>query len=255
MHLYWTGVAADLWRAGDKSLEWLLKGAVAGEVFAAGHAESGNDLPVLYSTTRAERVDGGYRFTGRKSFGSLTPVWTYLGLHGMDTSDPQAPKIVHAFMPRNTKGYTIKETWDTLGMRATRSDDTVLRRRLYAGPDIGRVVATGAAGIDLFVLAIFAWAADVRQHLLWHGATRLRLHLENVKNKKSLAMSRTMAYHAGVQHAVAEMAMELEAIGPLLDRIAQDWSDGVDHGTIGGSKCGRQAPGGRGGLEGSGHGD
>ena len=26
MHLYWTGVAADLWRTGDKSLEWLLKG-------------------------------------------------------------------------------------------------------------------------------------------------------------------------------------------------------------------------------------
>ena len=36
----------------------------------------------------AERVDGGYRFTGHKSFGSLTPVWTRLGLHGMDTSDP-----------------------------------------------------------------------------------------------------------------------------------------------------------------------
>ena len=38
MHLYWTGVAADLWRVGDTSLEWLLKGAVAGEEFAAGHA-------------------------------------------------------------------------------------------------------------------------------------------------------------------------------------------------------------------------
>jgi alkylation response protein AidB-like acyl-CoA dehydrogenase len=57
MHLYWTGVAADLWRAGDKSLEWLLTEAAAGEVFAAGHAESGNDLPLLLSTTKAERVD------------------------------------------------------------------------------------------------------------------------------------------------------------------------------------------------------
>ena len=25
MHIYWTGVAADLWRAGDTSLEWLLE--------------------------------------------------------------------------------------------------------------------------------------------------------------------------------------------------------------------------------------
>ena len=61
MHLYWTGVAADLWRAGDTSLEWLLRAAVDGDVFAAGHAESGNDLPLLLSTTKAERVDGGYR--------------------------------------------------------------------------------------------------------------------------------------------------------------------------------------------------
>ena len=79
-------------------------GGRRGEVFAAGHAESGNDIPVLLSTTKAERVEGGYRFTGRKSFGSLSPVWTYLGIHGMDTADPSHPKIVHAFMPRDTEG-------------------------------------------------------------------------------------------------------------------------------------------------------
>jgi alkylation response protein AidB-like acyl-CoA dehydrogenase len=61
MHLYWTGMAADLWRAGDKSAEWLLKEAAAGEVFAAGHAESGNDLTVILSTMKAERAEGGYR--------------------------------------------------------------------------------------------------------------------------------------------------------------------------------------------------
>jgi len=126
MHIYWTGIAADLWRAGDTSLTWLLQEAARGQVFAAGHAESGNDIPVLLSTTKAERVDGGYKFTGRKSFGSLSPVWTYLGLHGMDASDPAQPKIVHAFMPRDTSGYRIEETWDVLGMRATRSDDTIL---------------------------------------------------------------------------------------------------------------------------------
>src|SRR5215475_10445472 len=91
MHLYWMGVAADLWRSGDKSLEWMLREAAAGEVFAAGHAETGNDIPLLLSTTRAERGEGGYRLVGRKHFGSLSPVWTRLGLHGMDTSVAAAP--------------------------------------------------------------------------------------------------------------------------------------------------------------------
>src|SRR5207253_8441349 len=120
--------------------------------------ETGNDLPLLYSTTRAERVNGGYRFTGRKSFGSLTPVWTYLGTHGMDTNDPQAPKIVHAFMPRDTKGYTIKETWDVLGMRATRSDDTVLEGAFVPDKYIARVVPAGAAGAGMFVVVFFTRA-------------------------------------------------------------------------------------------------
>src|SRR5262249_54438632 len=126
MHLYWTGIAADLYRAGDRSCQWILESTARGEVFAAGHGETGNDVPGLLSTTRAERVDGGYRFWGRKMFGSLTPVWDWLGIHGMDLDDPSGPKIVHAFMPRDTAGYHIEETWDTLGMRATRSDDTVL---------------------------------------------------------------------------------------------------------------------------------
>jgi alkylation response protein AidB-like acyl-CoA dehydrogenase len=237
MHLYWTGVASDLWRTGDKSLEWLLKAAVDGEVFAAGHAESGNDMPLLYSTTKAERVDGGYRFTGRKSFGSLGPAWTFLGLHGIDTSDPKSPKIVHAFIPRSSEGLTTESTWDTLGMRATQSDDTVLQGVFVPDKYICRVVSTGAAGIDLFVLGIFAWAEPMFGHIYYGIAQRaFDWTVENVKKKTSLAMSRSMAYHAEVQHSIADMAMELEAIGPHLEKVAQDWSNGVDHGHMWGAK-------------------
>src|SRR5438874_12609751 len=73
MHVYWTGVAADLRKFGDASVEWMLREAAAGEIFAAGHGETGNDLPVFLSTAKADRVEGGYRITGRKMFGSLTP--------------------------------------------------------------------------------------------------------------------------------------------------------------------------------------
>lgn len=231
MHLYWTGLVADLWRAGDQSLEWLLREAAEGAVFAAGHAESGNDIPVLLSTTKAERVEGGYRFTGRKSFGSLTPVWSYLGIHGMDMSDPAAPKIVHAFMPRDSSGYSVKETWDTLGMRATRSDDTVLDGAFVPDRYIARVVPAGAGGLDAFVLGVFAWAL-VGFGNVYSGMARraLDLAVDLVKQRSSLGVSRSMAYHAGMQQAIGEMVLEIEGIDPHLDRIAQDWSDGVQHG-------------------------
>jgi alkylation response protein AidB-like acyl-CoA dehydrogenase len=233
MHLYWVGLAADLWRAGDKSLQWLLEEASRGHVFAAGHAESGNDIPVMLSTTRAERVDGGYRFTGHKSFGSLSPMWTYLGLHGMDLSDPAHPKVVHAFMPRNTEGYAIRETWDTLGMRATRSDDTILDGAFVPDRYVARVVPAGAAGIDHFVLGVFAWALLGFGNIYYGMARRaLDLTVDALKKKTSIALTRSMAHHPGVQHQVAEMGMELEAIEPHLDRIADEWSRGVNHGAL-----------------------
>jgi alkylation response protein AidB-like acyl-CoA dehydrogenase len=231
MHLYWTGLAADLWRAGDRSLEWLLRGAVKGDVYAAGHAETGNDVPVLLSTTKAERVSGGYRFTGRKSFGSLTPVWTHLGIHGMDLSDPTAPQVVHGFMGRDAKNHNVVDTWDVLGMRATRSDDTVLDGVFVPAERIARVVPAGAAGFDPFVLGIFGWALLGFANVYYGLARRVfDLTIERVKSKRSLALSRSMAYHAEVQHAIADMALELEAVEPHIDRLAADWDQGVAHG-------------------------
>ena len=238
MHFYWTGVAADVWKSGDKSLEWMLTETVNnGAVFAAGHAEPGNDLPLLLSTTKAERVDGGYRFTGRKSFGSLTPVYNYLGLHGLDTSDPAAPKVVHGFMPRGTEGSAIVDVWDTMGMRATQSQDTILDGAFVPDKYIGRVVSAGAAGIDLFVIGIFAWALLGFANVYYGIAQRmLDETIASLKTKTAIALTRPMIYHPEIQHEIADLVMEMEAIEPHIDRIAQEWSTGVDHGAAWGLK-------------------
>lgn len=234
MHVYWTGVAADLYRAGDRSLVWMLEEAVAGEVFAAGHGEAGNDLPVLMAVANAEPVDGGYKLTGHKIFGSLSPVWTRLGIHAIDTSDPANPKIVHAFMPRDTNGYTIVETWDTLGMRPTRSDDTILEGAFVPDKYIARVVPAGFAGADLFVLGIFAWAECTFASIYTAIAERaLELAIATAGKRTSVALGgRSMKYHPEIQHEIADMAILLEGSMPHVDRTAAEWSNGVDHGGL-----------------------
>lgn len=225
MHIYWTGVAADMRRMGDPSLEWLLRDAAAGEVYAAGHGETGNDLPLFLSTTSAERVDGGYKFTGHKMFGSLTPVWTRLGIHGM-TADGQ---IVHAFMPRDTPGYTIKETWDTLGMRATRSDDTILDGAVVPDRYIARTLPAGSA--DLFVLSVFAWAEPTFGSIYLGLAKRaIDIASETAHRRKALALTRTFAYHPEVQHNIAQMTFRFDAAEAMVEKTADEWSRGVDHG-------------------------
>lgn len=231
MHLYWMGVAADMWRAGDKSCEWLLRDGAAGEVFAAGHAESGNDIPGLLSTAKAERVEGGYKITGRKMFGSLSPVWTRYGFHAMDASDPEDPKIVHGFLPRDTVGYHIDATWDVLGMRASMSNDTIMEGAFCPDRYVGRVVPAGPAGLDAFVLSIFGNALIGLANVYFGAALRARdLAVEGAHKKTSLAMTRSMAYHPHIQHNAAEMDLMIEYVSALLDRVADEWSNGVDHG-------------------------
>ena len=231
MHHYWVGTAADTWRVTkDKSVEFILEEAARGEVFAAGHAEPGNETSLTMSATKAEKVSGGYAFTGRKAFGSLSPVWTRLGLHGMDTSDPKNPKIVHGFLPRDSSGFTIKESWDVMGMRATRSDDTILDGAFVPDKYIVRVVPAGLAGADFFVLSIFAWALGGFSNVYYGLAERmLELTVEHVKDKKSIGLSRTMAHHPEVQRGVADMVLTLEAMRTQVDAMTNDWSNGVQH--------------------------
>jgi len=229
MHLYWVGIAADLYRWGDKSLQWMLEEAAAGEVFAAGHAERGNDLPIFLSTAKATKVDGGYRFNGHKMFGSLAPVWTRYGLHAMDSEADGGPQIIHAFMPRDTEGYSIKETWDTLGMRATRSDDVILEDVFVEDKYIGHIVPAGQG--DPFILALFAWALLGFGSIYYGLAKRVMdITLPTLKSKTSLAVTRSMAYHPEVQHSVAQMVLAYETIGPVLHKTCDDWANGVDYG-------------------------
>jgi alkylation response protein AidB-like acyl-CoA dehydrogenase len=229
MHSYWVGIAVEMERAGDSSLRWVLESAVAGDLFASGHAETGNDIPVLLSTCVAERVDGGYRFTGRKQFGSNGPAWRWLGAHALDADAPGGPQIVHGFVDRDSLGVTVVDTWDTLGMRATQSHDTVLDGVFVPDARIGRVVPAGDAS-DPFVVAMAVWPLSLFAAVYLGIADRaLELAVTSARRKTSVAIDRgAYAYNPMVQHQVAEMYLELDAATATLDRFVLDWETGAD---------------------------
>jgi alkylation response protein AidB-like acyl-CoA dehydrogenase len=116
-------------------------------------------------------------------------------------------------------------------MRATRSDDTVLDNVFVPDRYVARTVPAGGAGIDQFVLSVLAWAL-LGFGNIYYGLAKSALDksIASVRSKGALALSRSMAYHPEVQHAIADMVIELESIGPHLESVAQDWSNGVDHG-------------------------
>lgn len=232
MHLVWTGVAATLLARGDDSLAWVLDDAAAGELFAFGNSEAGNDLVLFDSRTRAEPAgEGAYRFTGTKIFTSLAPAWTRLGIFGRDDSDPDAPRLVHAFIDRDTPGWSMREDWDTLGMRATQSHTTVLEGAVARPERVFRFLPVGP-NADPLIFAIFA-NFEVLLAAVYTGIAQraLELGVAAARGRTSLKYGgRSYANDPDIRWRIADAAIDLDGLRPQIFSVAADVDAVVDHG-------------------------
>ena len=231
MHLVWTGVANLLRARGDDALEFLLREAADGEVFAFGISEAGNDLMLFGSRTQADpQPDGSYRYTGRKIFTSLSPAWTRLGTTGLDTTSPDAPKIVYGFIDREDPDVRILDDWDTLGMRASQSRTTVLDGAVAASDRIVRRLDPGP-NPDPLVFAIFA-CFELLLGAVYTGiaARALDLAVAAAKRRTSMKTGATLSQEPDVRRRIADAALLHDGIEPQLVALARDVDAEVDHG-------------------------
>ncbi|WP_323985942.1 acyl-CoA dehydrogenase family protein [Microbacterium plantarum] len=232
MHLVWTGVAKVLSDRGDDALRIVQEGAAAGEVFAFGISEAGNDLVLFGSDTVAEpQSDGGYAFTGTKIFTSLAPVWDHLGLHGLDTTSEDAPKMVFAFVDR-TDAVRTRDDWDTVGMRGTQSRTTELHGAI-ASPD--RVVRRLSPGPnpDPLVFGIFS-VFELLLASVYTGIARRALDVAVVAARSRTSKKTGLAYSQDpdIRWRIAEMALMYDGMLPQLEAIARDIDERADHGGL-----------------------
>lgn len=232
MHLVWTGVAKVLADRGDDALRFVQEGAAAGEVFAFGISEAGNDLVLFGSDTAATpQPDGGYAFTGTKIFTSLAPVWDQLGLHGLDTTSEDAPRLVFGFVPR-TDAVRTRDDWDTLGMRGTQSRTTELHDALAPANRVVRRLAPGP-NPDPLVFGIFS-VFELLLASVYTGIARraLGVAVETAHARTSKKTGRTYSQDPDIRWRIAEMALAYDGMLPQLEVIARDIDERADHGAL-----------------------
>ncbi len=106
-HLYWTGAAADAYRAGDDSARWILAEAARGALFAGGHGvpspvitdDMGSDLRFADPRSRCRpNGESGYQFDNPAVLSTLTPAWDWIAVHAVDRA--HRPHSVIAFAGR-----------------------------------------------------------------------------------------------------------------------------------------------------------
>jgi alkylation response protein AidB-like acyl-CoA dehydrogenase len=230
MHLVWTGVAKVFSDRGVPGLEFVQDGAVAGEVFAFGISEGGNDLVLFGSDTSAVPTgDGGYAFTGTKIFTSLAPVWTKLGLHGLDTTSADAPKLVFAFIER-TDAVVTGVDWDTLGMRATQSRTTRLNGAVADAAHVVRRIDPGP-NPDPIVFGIFS-VFEILLASVYTGIARraLDLAVQTVRQRTSKKTGLAYSQDPDIRWRIADMALAYDALPPQIAALARDVDDQADNG-------------------------
>ena len=167
--------------------------------------------------TRARRVPGGYRVTGRKMFASMLEAadFVMVGAYPDDATDPRAGLVL--LLPRGAEGRRTEANWDVLGMRATRSDSLILEDCFVPDRDI------------LYRTDDMTPFRQTNLHWFWGSYTPVYLGVAQaaydevkrvVASRRPEGYAQPLAYLADVRHHIAEMSAELEAARLIAYRSA-----------------------------------
>jgi alkylation response protein AidB-like acyl-CoA dehydrogenase len=194
-HLYWTGAAADAYRAGDNSMRWILLEAARGALFAAGHgaasgdlATAGRDLQFADPRSRCEPAgESGYRFRDTAVLSSQTPSWDWVAVHAVHASD-----AVLAFAGR--------------GSRCT----PAFR--------VARVQLSGAPG-DVFTASAVGWGHSILASVQYSDARRAF----NAAVATAATQPLPGGGHPLDRWPVAEAGLRLDAMKAKIAEITHPW--------------------------------
>lgn len=124
MHTHLIATLAYVWRSGNPAPEPMLRRVAAENLVLI--STGGSDW--LSGSGTLEKVDGGFRLSGRKIFASGVPAGDILMTTGVYNDPESGPTVFHIPVPLKSEGVNVLDTWKVLGMRGTGSHDIQLDR-------------------------------------------------------------------------------------------------------------------------------
>jgi isovaleryl-CoA dehydrogenase len=190
----------------ERWLPGLIDGSVIG-CLAMTEPEAGSD--VMSMRTRAERVDGGWRLDGTKTFITNGPV-ADLALVYARTGGPDERRLGLFAIPTDTPGFSRGRKFSKMGWRGSPTGELILDgcevgdEALIGGPDEGRAILL--AGLDSERVLLAAESVGVAQ-----GA--LEAALDYARERRQFG--RPIGDFQLIQGKLADMYTETEAARAL----------------------------------------
>ncbi len=181
---------------------------------------AGGGLP----DTTAVESNGEWVINGRKTFTTMSPALHYfITLVRVATPEGEPPRVANLMILRGDPGTRVEETWDSLGMRATGSNDFVLEdvhipldRLVTDSRETGRA-NRGASGMAWFALGLAATTLGVARAARDYAVGYARIRTPN--------SNRTIKEYPGVRMRTARIDLLLQRSRALIYDAARAWED------------------------------
>jgi alkylation response protein AidB-like acyl-CoA dehydrogenase len=123
MHTHQVAIPAWRWRHQNAvAVEPLLKRVASERIVLL--SSGGSDW--IAGSGKAEKVDGGYRISARKVFTSGAAAGNVLMTGAVVHKEGEPDAVIHFPVPMAAPGVTVLDTWRSLGMRGTGSNDVLI---------------------------------------------------------------------------------------------------------------------------------
>ncbi len=200
---------------------WVFAEAISGKVFATSLTEPGAGFHPMSMLTTYKRVDGGFLLNGKKSFVSLSENADYYVAAAVadEASASGERKLSWLVIANDDPGVRFERIWDTLGMRATVSNNMILedvfipKERLFMRTE-GGVLQKLAKDPHLVVGGFTACYLGIIEAIF-------KFVVQYLSGKKTLGTDVPLIENQLIQYKVGKMSVDLEAARELVYSAAR----------------------------------
>jgi alkylation response protein AidB-like acyl-CoA dehydrogenase len=214
MHTHPVATMVWRWRRDPKPVEAMLRRiAEEGLILVTSGASDW-----LTPSATAERVDGGWRISGRKIFASGLPAGDLLVTQAVYDDPGTGPTVLHFALPIKGPGVEPQDTWRVLGMRGTGSHDVFVKDAFV--PDAAILLRRPPGKWS----APFHLSVGTIPHPLIYA---VYLGIAEAARDAALALVRKRPEDPGLPYLVGEMENEL-ATARMAHRDMVEAADGCE---------------------------
>ncbi|SER84385.1 acyl-CoA dehydrogenase family protein [Salipaludibacillus aurantiacus] len=181
---------------------------------AASEKATGSPVRGGVPETSAVLRDGAWEIKGHKTFTSLAPALDYFIITAYIEEEGRTGEFL---IPRDVSGVSLKETWDVLGMRATRSDDLILDNVQLEKEALKSVKEPGHGKSPQ------GWLLHIPACYLGIAIAARDEAVEFAKNYQPNSLNHAISEVPEVRRKTAEMDLELMKARHFMYHIAEIW--------------------------------